>query len=476
MKYQKVFVNRPILWLLIPALVAFFITLIPTLKYHWPLGSDIFYHVHMAKLYLGQGLVYWDPLTSAPFGRPIFYPPLFHLLLLSSGFFFGDIFQGARLLQPFLSMLVVLSFSYVAFKLNKSLLVGVSAGFFIFFSLVFQRFMLSGPENLALILFPLAIYGVYLSIENKRYKYAVLSGILGGLVLLTHLLSALCLFLVTFAYSLVVSVKDKSALKYLIVFLFCAFLVASIWWLPLLVKYGFIFNSNSDPPYLVSLLKYPKFFGVITLISAFLGAILMIKRKYKQDILILTILISLLVLSNLYYLGIPVMSNRILTFALFPLVVMAGLGLEFVKTKFEEKHMSKKIFYILVALVYLSAVSVGYSMLADVDSGVPWLRASDSQLDIAQWFQANGDKKSVVIAYGDPVIVAVSEQPVALGGYGQGTVKSLDVEKYLTGKPSKSDYLEDGVGYVVLPLGMEKPPYTHLAYKNSDFAVYVFDP
>ncbi len=475
MKYQKIFEDRPILWLLIPALVAFFVTLIPTLKYSWPLGSDIFYHVHMAKLYLQQGLVYWDPLTSAPFGRPIFYPPLFHLLLLSLGSFFGDVFQGARFLQPFSSMLVVLSFSYVAYKLNKSILVGISAGFFIFFSLVFQRFMLSGPENLALILFPLAIYGFYLSIENKNYRYAVISGILGGLTLLTHLLSALCLFLVTSIYSLIISVKNKSALQYLIVFLFCAFLVASIWWLPLLVKYGFVFNSSSDPPYFMSLLKYPKFFGVITLIFALLGAILMIKRRCKQDILILTILISLLVLSNLYYLGVPVMSNRILTFALFPLVVMAGLGVEFLKTKFEEKQISRKIFYILISMVYLYAVFIGYNMLADVDNGVPWLRASDSQLDIAQWFQANGDKKSVVIAYGDPVIVAVAEQPVALGGYGQGTVKSIDVEKYSTGKATKSDYLKDGVGYVVLSSGAETPPYTHLVYKNRDFAIYMFD-
>jgi asparagine N-glycosylation enzyme membrane subunit Stt3 len=475
MKYQKIFEDRPILWLLIPALVAFFITLVPTLKYHWPLGSDIFYHVHMAKLYLQQGLVYWDPLTSAPFGRPIFYPPLFHYLLLSLGYFFGDIFQAARFLQPFLSMSVVFSFSYVAYKLNKSILVGISAGFFIFFSLVFQRFMLSGPENLALIIFPLAIYGVYLSIENKNYRYAVLSGILGGLVLLTHLLSALCLFLVTSVYSLVISFKDKSAIQYLIIFFFCAFLVASIWWLPLIAKYGFIFNSNSDPPYMMSLFKYPKFFGVITLIAAFLGAILMVKRRCKQDILILTILITLLVLSNLYYLGIPVMSNRILTFALFPLVVMAGLGVEFLKTKFEEKQISRKIFYILLALVYSSAALVGYSMLADVDNGVPWLRTSDSQLDVAEWFQTYGDKKNVVIAYADPVIVAVSGQPVALGGYGQGTAKSIDVEKYLTGKANKPNFLEDKVGYVVLPLGMEQPPYTRLAYKNRDFAIYVFD-
>lgn len=77
MNYPQILREKPVLLLLVPALAAFFIALIPTLKYQWPLGGDIFYHVHLAKLYLEQGLVYWDPLTSAPYGRPIFIPLFF---------------------------------------------------------------------------------------------------------------------------------------------------------------------------------------------------------------------------------------------------------------------------------------------------------------------------------------------------------------------------------------------------------------
>jgi hypothetical protein len=477
MNYLQILREKPVLLLLIPALAAFFIALIPTLKYQWPLGGDIFYHVHLAKLYLEQGLVYWDPLTSAPYGRPIFYPPIFHLLLLSLDLIFGDMFTAARFLQPVLTLFLFLSYAYVAYKLYESVLVGVTAGFFIFFSVVFQRFILPGPENLALILFPLVIYGFYLSTNNKSYKYASISGILAGIVFLTHMLSASFLFLVTSLYTILISLKDKSILKYWVVFVISAFLVASIWWMPLLIKYGIVFNSSGDSPYLVSLLSYPKFFGILTLLFAFLGAIPMVKRRSRQDILILTILIPILLVSNLNYLGVPILSNRFLTFALFPMVVMAGVGVKYLKTVIEEKNISQKFFGIFIACVYVSSVMIGYSMLADVDSGFLWLRASDSELDIAEWFQENGDKKSVVVAYNfrDPFIVAISRQPVAVGGYGQGIIKSLDIQKYADGRVNQSDFLKDNVRYVVLPSSMKAPPYTTLVYKNNKYQIFTFD-
>lgn len=478
MKNSLLSKTSPVLLLLIPALAAFFISMIPTLKYQWPLGGDIFYHIHLAKLYMAQGLVYWDPLTSAPYGGPISYPPLFHLLLIPLGLLFGNMFNGARLLQPFLTMAIFLSFSYVAYKLYESPLVGITAGFFIFFSVVFQRFLLSGPENLALILFPMVVYFFYISAQNKSYKYASVSGILAGIVFLTHLLSASLLLLVTSIYAIIIGLKDKLALKYWLVFLLFSFFVASLWWLPFLLKYGIIFNLNGDVPYSVGLFSYPKFFGVITLVFALLGAFRMFKRRNKQDILILTFLFSILFVGNLNYLGIPILSNRILTFALFPLVVMAGVGVKSLLTVIEERKISRKFFYIFIASVYIASVLVGYSMLVDVDKGILWLRASDSEMDIAEWFQENGDKQNVVVAYNfrDSFIVALSRQPVASGGYGQGVINSLDVEKYFDGRVTKSDYLKDNVRYLVLTSGMKAPPYTKLAYNNSEYAIYLFNP
>jgi hypothetical protein len=83
----------------------------------------------------------------------------------------------------------------------------------------------------------------------------------------------------------------------------------------------------------------------------------------------------------------------------------------------------------------------------------------------------------VVIAYnyGDPIIVAISGQPVALGGYGEGIPKSLNLEKYTMGKANRSDFIKDHVGYIVLPSEMKNPPYTRLVHKNPDYAIYMFN-
>ena len=372
-------------------------------------------------------------------------------------------------------MFITLSFSVVAYKLTKSNLIGVSAGFFIFFSVAFQRFLLSGPENLAFIMIPWVIYGFYLSLENKNYRYALFSGLLAGIILLTHALSGICLLLVISTYSLIIGVKNKFLFRYWILFLFIAFIVASIWWLPLIINYGI--PSNLQANFELSLLNYLTFFGLLTLIFAVLGAVRIIKRRSEIDILILTVLVSLLLFSGLNHLGIPILNNRILTFAVFPLVVMAGMGLEYTKFKFNEKKFPQKYFNILLVMIYLAAILSAYSMLADFDKAPSWLRASDSEIDVAEWFKTNGDKKSVVVAYDyrDTFIVAIANQPVALGGYGEGISKSLDLVKYTTGKANKSDFINDRVGYIVQPLGMKNPPYTHLVHQNADYAVYMFN-
>jgi hypothetical protein len=69
-----------LLWI-IPGLVAFFIALIPTLTYQWPLTWDIFFHIHIAQVYSHYGLSLIDPLVDPPVGQRIGYPPLFSMLL-----------------------------------------------------------------------------------------------------------------------------------------------------------------------------------------------------------------------------------------------------------------------------------------------------------------------------------------------------------------------------------------------------------
>jgi len=123
-------------FLVIPALIAFLIVLIPTLKFQWPLSWDIYYHIHLAQLYLEYGFTLWDPLTVVPYGRPIAYPPVFHLLLAGLSYVLGtDPFQVARLMQPFLAMALVLSITYVTYRLF-GFISGISAGLLTILSLI----------------------------------------------------------------------------------------------------------------------------------------------------------------------------------------------------------------------------------------------------------------------------------------------------------------------------------------------------
>jgi hypothetical protein len=149
------------------------------------------------------------------------------------------------------------------------------------------------------------------------------------------------------------------------IYLLLAAIIALVWWAPILIQYGII--SNLQTRIELNLWNYPKFLGYITLIFAALGFILIIKRKNNADILILTAFITLLGISLLNYVGLPVLSNRILTFAVFPLVIMEGMGVELLRTKFMERGISRKLFYSFLCLVYLASILSALAMVAEYD-------------------------------------------------------------------------------------------------------------
>lgn len=72
----------------IPSLMVFLLALSLTPRYQWPFGWDIFYHIHLAKIYMSHGLTLHDPLYNAPKANIINYPPIFHITVLFSIFNF----------------------------------------------------------------------------------------------------------------------------------------------------------------------------------------------------------------------------------------------------------------------------------------------------------------------------------------------------------------------------------------------------
>jgi hypothetical protein len=314
--------------LVIPALMAFFIVLIPTLKFQWPLSWDIYYHVHLTQLYLANGFTLWDPLTVAPTGRPIAYPPLFHFILAGLSYIFQvDPFQVARFLQPFLAMALVLSITFVTHRLF-GLISGISAGLLTIFSLItFNRGFFASPATLSLVLMPLVIYGYYRANESNNLWYIIISAILCGLVFLTHSLTAFLIIMVILIYTVTMKLlKRNYNLKYLIIFFIITSGIALLWWGPLYLFYHPQFNVFSGYPLPISE-YYIRYLGIIPTILATLGGLFLIKKGENKGILILVWALSTLILSRAYYLGLNVIPIRILEIASYPLIIMAGYGL-----------------------------------------------------------------------------------------------------------------------------------------------------
>lgn len=479
MDYKKIFTTKSSYLILVPAILALCIALVPTIKYQWPLTWDIYYHVHLSKLYLEHGFTFWDPLTYAPFGRPIFYPPFFHYILAAFSFLFKtDPFQIARSMQPIFAFGMALSFSYVGYKLFN-LRVGLLAAFFMFFSMVFHRSMLPLPETMALILFPLTVYFYNCAFQKKGLKYAIMAGLLGGLILLTHSLTGLIMIGVILIFTLLIKMGgekgEKSEYKSLWVFLGVLILIVAVWWSPLIYQYGYVFNNPlaNSPDFWGYINSFIKILGIPAILFSLIWVICIlirgsIKEISKNEILILSWIIFLLILSNAYLLGISVLVERILNFAVFPMAVLASLGVECIMKGFD-----KRIYYIFILVIMVTAFLAGLIPALAVGSLV-----SDNQQDVAQWFTQNGDKKQVVMSLSeglDSVIVSISRQPVSTGGYQPGMVKVLDRNMYYSQNYQKADLIRDHVGYFVTKAEMENPNYAKLAYENSEYKIWVVD-
>lgn len=463
----RIIKNRLHLLIFLPAIIAFFISLIPTLKFQLPLSWDVFFHIHMAKIYLEHGIIMWDPLTYAPFGRPIYYPPGFHFFIaILSKLTAYDLLNITRFMQPFLAFSVVLSFTYLAYKLYN-LSVGFLAGFLLIITLPFYRFMFPIPESMVMIFLPLAIYFYYHGIQKNIYTYILASGVLSGLNLLIHPSSAVLLIIVLGFYTLILKVVGRNVFsKYFLLYASLAIVIASWWWVPLLLNYGYVFQVSTI---MVPLSDYPRIFG-ISLIFAPLGGYLLMRNNENKDVLILTWLIILVLFSQIHLLGISVLSDRILYYAVLPTTIMAAYGLNFLLGYFERIPHKKQFYYILTSFIVISIIISGFWVANMKKPDV-----SNSQLDVAYYFQDHGDKSSVVISADyilDSVIVSISRQPVSRGGNGVSKLKELNTNKYLSFNFTRSDSNRDNVGYIVLYSNQGTPPYSRMIYENRDYKIY----
>lgn len=482
----------------LPALAALCIALIPTIKYYWPMGWDIIYHVQYAQVYTQYGFTLTDPQLNAPFGRKMAYLPLFHFIIAGIGSLLNvDYFQVARFMQPLFAMSIVASVSYVAYKFYGEL-AGLGAGFLILSSYLVGRIILPLPENLALIFIPLAVYLYHQSLKNKNLKPAFFGGILLIIVVSTHQGATLCLMLTIVAITILelLVYRNIGVLKNFTIF-FLAFILTVLGG----ITYLQIFNptllhnfvgqgitsvtgmSTSLPinrP--LGLFSYLGNLGILVLIFSLLGGMSILKKIQKKnskrkDLIILVWIFTMFLLSNAYWFGINVISYRVLIYLLIPLSILGGYGLSrtYQRIKNDNRLSSKKVHTIvLVSFLCLSLASgiltvenpkIGVYGVKNYEGYVQIAPPSNAEVELANWFKNNGDDSRYVVIsnrFTGMFLAAETNMSFREGFQYFSTNKNVVIEEKSTKSSTLANFKKANVGYVVYDKRLVISPEEHI--------------
>ncbi len=461
------------IWI-IPAVVAFFIALIPTLTNQWPLTVDIFVHVRAAEVFSHYGLTFVDPMINPPRGAPELYPPLFSLVLVFLGSLLKiNYFLAARILQPILAFSVVLSVSYVSKKFYGDI-AGISAGFLVMSSYLFTRLVSPLPETMAIIFVPLVVYLYYQSIISKKYKYALMASFLFLVVLLTHQSTTTILFLVITAITLVLGIlkRDKiyliSYALFLSIPLISALIVAAVAFLLFpsfahkILAYAITLIKTSVPyndP--ISNSKYLVYLGIV-IIFMIIGSIQAVKRRATKDLFLIVWVIVIFLMSKSYWFGVNVYTIRFLVHLLLPLSILGGMGLSYLYLNYKKPEFPSKsirtiflisIFVISTLFALVTVTESNYQVIPQYNSQpygstqltVPQLAPPTiSDEELANWFNQYGDNKSAIVSNNyetNLFLVSTTNQPIT----------NVQSSTFVIGRGFNSTILaQKQIGYFVL--------------------------
>ncbi len=515
--------NKNTMLIILPAISIFLITLIPTLNHSWPLSWDIIYHVLYAKVYTQDGFVLVNPLLNYPIGQKIGYPPLFHFLIAFLGTLFRvDYFSVARALQPCIAFFVILSVTYVAKKFYGTV-AGLSAGFLMISSTIIYRIMLPVPENLALIFLPLAAYLYYASVKEKSIKYAFIAGILMLIIAGTHQAALLCLIITITAFTIleiavyrnIGIIKNYGAFLISLLGVIALAAVALSILKPALLQSIFTqgisvlgFGTSLNYNQTLSFTQYIRNFGLLVTLFSVIGAFFAIKLRRRKDAYIFTWIIAMILLSKAYYFGVNVLSSRVLIYIVIPLSILGGFAVSHIyyKLKDYKRFSSGKFRSSFVICIFALSMLFGVLNVSDPTLGTYYATTifgsvqiappSPSEVEVADWFEANGDKnKSISISnlYTGVLIAAVSGMPInyMFANINNTTSKSyfetnnigyIVYDKRLTLPPDYNTLNRYQGNSELYPLyyynkilfenvNKLKPPFTKVVYENKDFII-----
>lgn len=176
---------------------------IPLIQYEIPVSWEGFYHARIAETFAkGE---YYDSGSFGPEGRPQVYPPGFHIFsaLLVTILPVDGLFL-ARFMPPFLFCALIIVWYFLISRKYQESTALLSSLFLLTIPAFADLGFLFSPQSFALIFIFLALHFL---------DRPVISGICGGIIIMTQFSAAYYFFLIIITWSLLNPTKRKSVLK-----------------------------------------------------------------------------------------------------------------------------------------------------------------------------------------------------------------------------------------------------------------------
>lgn len=492
--------------LLIPATISFILTLLLLYKYTYPISWDVYYHVHMMELYKTSGLVFWDYQTVAPKGRLIMYPPLFHLCFtILSKILNITPMTLSRLAQPIFSFYLIGTITLVSYKLTNTKTALITGFLSMLTFVTFNRSVICTPATIAIGLSMISCTYYYKGFEETNIKQIIISAISFGLICNLHMATAILTMGVIGLYTLILLAAKRINIRYLLIYILISSLIGLPWWIYIATNYTLVFNSI--PGNNLSIIWFFfKYYGILSSALLIIGYYTIIKKFNSLSLFLITWTISLILVSQVNYIGVQTVSIRMLEVASYPLILVSGIGLTYILDEIiKDKKIKKYALILIIALSCLSALvyvdSYTPDVLSDNDYNTTVLphevhlavnpvttlfkptiissRFADSNLahdryDIMKYFMKQNSTNILVSedAIMDTIIVSTSSTPVIYGGFTESIPEYVVDPVHIVNNMSTKEELHTlGIEYILLKKNTPIPVYAELTHNNTNYKV-----
>ena len=505
-RFMDLFLKEDKRILLVPAFLSFIIALLLLYKYAYPISWDVYYHMHMIELYMQNGLVFWDYATVAPKGRLIMYPPLFHLVFAELSKLLNiSSAELCRISQPLFSFYLIGTITYVSYKLSD-----VRTAFFtgllsMLCFITFNRSVICTPATIAIGLSMISCLFVYLAIDENNMKYLILSAMALALLWNLHMATAILTCGVVALYSFIQLVVHKISVKYLMLYVITVILLGMPWWIYIAINYTLVFNSLPGANLLITDFFF-KYYGITETLLLFVGYYVLIKEKNSRTLFLMVWTLSLLLLSQSYLLGFNIVSIRILEVLSYPLILVSGMGLDYLYGEYLQNIRLKKILIILLivfsltsALLYVDSytpdilnendhegtvISENIHLLVNpvktmfkptvISSRFANNTLAHDRYDVMKYFVRENTSDIVVSedAIMDTIIVSNTNASVVYGGFTESIPEYVtDPVHIIKGWSNKNELSQLNVGYLLLKENTTVPYYAEQVYNNTNYKI-----